>query len=381
VVTLGQRQPGAAPGACLVEFFDRTGETMNTKRALIAVALCGGLMAVLAATAAAQQPQCGDVITEDTTLQEDLSCGGVALTIGADDLTLDLGGHTVSAGLTGIENPGHQRVTIRNGSVFGDPGVRLVGVAHNRVLALTASGLGSGLVLSSSDANLLRGVVARGDEFAGLRLDGANGNRIVDSQCGSNSLAALFIEAHGNQVVRTTISGNEGLILSGDENRIADSSVTGELFGGAEVTGSGNVLARTAIGAGGLFGAALRLSGDDNVVRDGTLEDSGPGEPTVELSGGAGNVLRGNEVTRGQTDAQDGMFVAAEATDTTLAENFVSGFTDDGIDVESPTTVLRFNVANDNGDLGIEAVPGVRGQGNLASGNGNPLQCLNILCT
>jgi hypothetical protein len=39
------------------------------------------------------------------------------------------------------------------------------------------------------------------------------------------------------------------------------------------------------------------------------------------------------------------------------------------------------NIANQNQDLGIEAVPGViDGGGNRAAGNGNPLQCTNVLC-
>jgi hypothetical protein len=39
------------------------------------------------------------------------------------------------------------------------------------------------------------------------------------------------------------------------------------------------------------------------------------------------------------------------------------------------------NTANRNHDLGIEAVPGViDGGGNKASGNGNPAQCLNVVC-
>jgi len=45
------------------------------------------------------------------------------------------------------------------------------------------------------------------------------------------------------------------------------------------------------------------------------------------------------------------------------------------------SVVLTRNTANDNGDFGIEAVLGVTdGGGNKASGNGNPLQCLNVFC-
>ena len=53
---------------------------------------------------------------------------------------------------------------------------------------------------------------------------------------------------------------------------------------------------------------------------------------------------------------------------------------DDGIDVENASTTLVANRANENGDLGIEAVPGVQAHGNHAFGNGNPLQCLNVKC-
>ena len=44
-------------------------------------------------------------------------------------------------------------------------------------------------------------------------------------------------------------------------------------------------------------------------------------------------------------------------------------------------TTIAGNTANENGDFGIDAVAGVTdGGGNLASGNGNPPQCRNVLC-
>jgi hypothetical protein len=50
--------------------------------------------------------------------------------------------------------------------------------------------------------------------------------------------------------------------------------------------------------------------------------------------------------------------------------------------VNNPLTTVTENRANFNGDLGIEAVPGViDGGGNTATGNGNPAECNNILCT
>ena len=88
-------------------------------------------------------------------------------------------------------------------------------------------------------------------------------------------------------------------------------------------------------------------------------------------------MLLGNEV-RSETDA---ILVEAAASRTIVARNRADGSGDDGIDVESRRTTLRRNAANNNGDLGIEAVRGVRDAGgNRASGNGNPLQCLNVAC-
>ena len=53
----------------------------------------------------------------------------------------------------------------------------------------------------------------------------------------------------------------------------------------------------------------------------------------------------------------------------------------DGINVDAPGTWIGSNTANTNGDLGIEAVAGVVDLGgNKASENGNPLQCVNVVC-
>jgi hypothetical protein len=49
--------------------------------------------------------------------------------------------------------------------------------------------------------------------------------------------------------------------------------------------------------------------------------------------------------------------------------------------VGDPTTLVERNTANHNAGLGIDAVPNViDGGGNRAFGNGNPLQCLNVVC-
>jgi hypothetical protein len=67
---------------------------------------------------------CGDTITEDTTLDQDLACPlgtESAIAIGASNITLDLGGHTLSGHAPGIGvlSVGYDGIIIRNGTIDG----------------------------------------------------------------------------------------------------------------------------------------------------------------------------------------------------------------------------------------------------------------------
>jgi hypothetical protein len=63
---------------------------------LLAALAAATFLALSASQALANHVQCGDVITQDTTLDSDLiDCPGDGLVIGADNVTLDLNGHTI----------------------------------------------------------------------------------------------------------------------------------------------------------------------------------------------------------------------------------------------------------------------------------------------
>src|ERR1700754_1267746 len=98
------------------------------------------LIAIAAQTAQAAGPDCGAVIVKTTTLRSDLkNCSGNGLMIGADNLMLDLGGHTIDG--TGTHtNAGilllfeHHGVIIKRGIVTGfETGVGLGRSDHNRL--------------------------------------------------------------------------------------------------------------------------------------------------------------------------------------------------------------------------------------------------------
>jgi hypothetical protein len=90
-------------------------------------------LAVAAAVAALGMPagasaavQCGDVLTHDVKLKQDLDCsayGNNALTIGHNGVEINLNGHSLIGPANvyhGINGPdGYDRVTIRNGTIQG----------------------------------------------------------------------------------------------------------------------------------------------------------------------------------------------------------------------------------------------------------------------
>jgi parallel beta-helix repeat protein len=91
------------------------------------------LLSLSAGPAIASHVQCGDVITQDTTLDSDLiDCPGDGIVIGAEGITLDLGGHTIDSNgvgdYVGVRNgigpfsaggpsPGHPNVTVKDGTI------------------------------------------------------------------------------------------------------------------------------------------------------------------------------------------------------------------------------------------------------------------------
>jgi parallel beta-helix repeat protein len=290
--------------------------------AIFALAVAG-VMAFAASQASASHVSCGDVITEDTTLDSDLVCfesGDAALTIGADGVTLDLAGHDISSvSARGVLNDGYDRVTIKDGSV-GTPcpvAILLRGADHNRLKDVTAGGGGCG---------------------PGAVLEDSDRNRLVRSDFGADD-------------------GGVWLRNGSDRNVITRNVLQGGVGGGLAVFDSdGNLVTRN------LF---PRDGGD---IGDDLFVGTGSDNTTVQR-----NNLQG-------PGFHDGIGVRAETTGTLLVRNRVRDYLGDGIQVDSPSTTLTRNSANDNGGWGILAVPGVTdGGGNTASGNGAG-QCLNVSC-
>jgi parallel beta-helix repeat protein len=315
-----------------------------------------GLLPSSGAEAANKQPKCGDTITTDTTLRKDLvDCPNNGIVIGADDITLDLNGHTVASDGqpscpedefcdSGLLNDGHDGVTIRDGSVRNFVfGALVVSARHNRIVDLTVSNnQGTGIILFKSSRNKLIRNSARGN---GLELDqgGISLNR-----------------SHHNRIKRNALrrNGDLGLFMEkSDHNRIRKNRMRGNPEGGMIIEGDRNRFARN----------RLRRNGGGILIT--IVSDRGRS---------VGNVVRRNRV---RATRSSGISVDRVPKRTLLRRNRVRGSGRDGIIVGSRSTTITKNRAVRNGDLGIQAVDGVTdGGGNRASGNGDPRQCVNVRC-
>ena len=368
---------------------------------------------------------CGDVVTHSLVLTKDLvDCPGNGLVVGADGITIDLNGHTISGrfvggdfcqpkclfGSHGVDNSGgFDGITVRNGTInqFRE-GVYLIDTSGSRVQDVVYPGVGpqyfdrSGVFLARSHDNVIRNVeihrsepgimlwdsdrntianstLAGGTSMRqgdGLLLAGANANRIVDSHISGDWLALQVAASNRNQFERIDTSSYVGSNLNGNANTIRDSNLNGGKQNALNINGNRNRIELTyASGGGGLI-----VEGRRNTLEKNTVTHTQFG--AIDLVSGDRNVIRANTVVDNSTVGSAYIFsVRAGVTRTRVVENFVSNNNGDGLRIEAPGTLVGRNTANSNAKLGINAVPGVIDLGgNRASGNGNPLQCINVFC-
>jgi parallel beta-helix repeat protein len=431
------------------------------------------LFGMLVSDALGNHVTCGDVITTDTTLDSDLlDCPGHGIVIGAPGITLDLNGHTVDGDGdprprlgcdTGIVNgrfdncggapPGHDGVTIRNGTVrefahgvqvvdadrntllrlvledntgFGGIATYLMshgriqgnrafdnnsagiavyepagtttitgnlmgrnagyglelagGVAGDRLERNVAFGNGAGFFLFGTREALIGGNRSFGNRGAGFHLaDGASGNQIEGNRAWGNGLSGIAMDegVHRNRVERNAVLRNAhaaqpgsvsgGITVDeGDDNRVTGNRVVENGGGGGIVITSES--RGTAIASNYVYGNT------GHGIWVGILyEDAGGLD--ISQNHSTANGVDGIHVSQEMLDPETHIAVSE------LQGNRTDRNGDDGIDVESDKVMLGENRARWNTDLGIEAVAGVLdGGGNRALGNGNPLQCLTVLC-
>lgn len=281
---------------------------------------------------------CGQEITEDTTLDRDLTCrSGPALIVAADGITLDLGGHTVFGDrMGGNTGPGIvlrdvHRATVRNGTVqyFG-AGVVIAGGGHNVVenvvaqdnIGTTQGDFGDGIVLDgSSDNRIEENTVQRNGPFSGISLlNESQRNEVRGNLVADNSMSHVGDPSAGRQDMGIRMEGP-----GASDNVVEGNAVTG--------------------------------SGADGIVVLPTCLDPTSDPPCVGASANAGNRIAGNTSNgNGRSGAGDGIRLFSMAapvapTRTTIADNVANDNTTNGISIDARATsnTITGNRANGNG--------------------------------
>lgn len=383
-----------------------------------------------AAAAGGPPVSCGSVITQDTTLTADvLGCHGDGLVVGADHVTLDLGGHVVSGDAVedpadvGIHVIGHHDVDVVGGTVEGfyrgivfeaapDGSVRSTTTRHTTRRGIVLSdgsdrgvvrdnlamdnGASSVAVVGSDGATVVHNRSVGNVGGAGVRLEGATHALVEHNSSDGDTFGAQLTDGadhnvvagnHWTDDVETAVEQN----FSNDDvlrgNYVTRSSgITLESSDGNTI--SGNHIVQLA----GPNGIGIQVYGNRNVIEGNTVVDGKRYGIEVDdfqdegHSPASDNVVRANTVVGGELGIAIGPEAGGVVLNTVIDGNRVVGAGDDGIQLLGPSTgletsVVSRNIAVHNGDLGIEAVPGTRdGGGNRAAGSGNPLQCLNVRC-
>jgi hypothetical protein len=251
-------------------------------------------LACIAGSATASHVKCGDLVTQDTRLDSDVVCTEIesnGVVLGADGVTLDLGGHSIvgpgvstedaSNGI--ISNSPRTGVVVRNGSVFG--------FSQGIDLRFTPGSAASNSVFMDL---LLRGSIA-------IEVEGDD-NRFEHNDV-NGGFGTMRIEGD-NAVIRHNVAGGgdpDVVSVHGDNPTITHNTIVCGSYGatGLEVSdGTGGLVAKNSSSDCNGYGIFIFLPG--TVVR----HNFGSGG-SVGIYAGEGVIDGGHN--RGVATGEDGV--------------------------------------------------------------------------
>lgn len=319
---------------------DKRGARLAGVRALVVVLTALVISLGLGLRADAASPGCGATVLASVKITKDITncSANPALTIGDDDITLDLNGHTVDGTgvATGILASGKDHINIVNGTVTGfATGIQVANGHANLVKKITLTdNVSFGIMSSTADEAVIKGNHISGSA-TGISEDGSDDDIVK-----------------GNSIT----GGTTGIDVTNNATSI---SITGNTVKNA----TNGIVLRSASTSGS------RTIGNKLIANS----------KGVFVNGASNNQVFDN-VAKGGTD---GIVVAAASFGTLLGGNATSGNSGFGIDVleTDGSVAIGDNHADDNGNWGIFAQPdNDDAGGNEAHGNGQFLQCHDVIC-
>jgi parallel beta-helix repeat protein len=266
-------------------------------------------------TAVVQSASCGDTITQNVKLTSDLHCStSDGLDIGANHVTVDLGGHTIygASPYNGVADNGYPYATIKNGSI---------------------DGFINAVYLHAAPDSAVTNVVARNDAGVAISVDSSAFTTVSKATVVAYGYEGVYLQTDGSLLTKSTIA--------------AGSNPAGV---GVVVWGSGDRVSSNTISASARAGILVQYGGGNQVTRN---RVQGAGNDGIRLYDTQGALLSGNNVT-GTSGV--GILVENTSDGTTLTKNTVWASTADGIAISSDSlgTLITANVSSGNRTSGID---------------------------
>ncbi len=309
------------------------------------------------ATAGASTALCGTTITVNTTLTEDVGpCPADGIEIGANNITLNLGGHTVFGTPTpgdglGVWAQNKTGITVRSGTVRDfDAGVVFDHVTNGLITQVVvrdnigeqsdefSTDFGDGILLfESSNNRVIQNMADHNGPFDGIGLLGNSDNNLIQANVSQNN--NLTFERPGHGTPGDLVQEDDGIRLETTGNAANHRSPNFN-------TVTGNTLRSN-----GLDGIAVFAFADDNQITNNVFEHNGY----------EGNARRG-----------DGIHIFGRVMRTTVTGNRVTNNARNGIRIDptvaNPVPALN-NVITRNVAVNNAASPGLDPGFDLSDGN------------
>ena len=282
--------------------------------AVPAVALVLAVSAAGSPTAV-QSVSCGDTVTQNVKLTVDLHCStSDGLDIGANHITIDLGGHTIFGvdPYNGVADNGYPYATIKNGSI---------------------DGFENAVYLHAATDTAITDIVARNDPGVAISVDASPFTAVSKSTVVAYGYEGVYLQTDGSSLTKSTVA--------------AGSNPAGV---GVVVWGSGNTVSANTISASARAGILVQYGGGNQVTKN---RVQGAGNDGIRLYDTQGALLSSNEVTG---TAGAGILVENTSDGTTLTKNTVWASTADGIAIsgDSLGSLITANVSSSNRSNGID---------------------------
>jgi Right handed beta helix region len=235
---------------------------------------------------------CGQTVTTNAFLIQDLSCTGNGVIVGAAKITIDLRGFTLrgdgGAPDSGIVDNGFDSVKLENGVVrnFGS-GLAIDGANKASVANVVVSGANIGIYVNGDSATITSST-ASGNGLTGVQVIGASAS-IVSSTASGNLVYGFDLEGPSASIKSSTAfgNGNDGFFIHGvsDSTSVASSTATSNGISGFEIYGD-SVSIKSSVASGnvtrGIFiqGDGANVTGnrtDANGFKTGESDDIGLG--------------------------------------------------------------------------------------------------------